>query len=485
MDMFFLNTGLLKGLMSKLFFELYTIFHFFSLVAAVHAGLTVRSSQGAVAWSVSLIAFPPVALPLYLVFGRNKFHGYIETLREINARNQDSLLELSRTVSKYRLAIPGTKLKYFDKLTQLSAYRDNCVELLIDGHETFTAIFDAIDRADKYILIEFFIVRDDDLGNRLKDHLTAKARAGIKIFFLYDEVGSRSLGKQYISQMRRAGINILPFWSTKGITNRFQINFRNHRKIVVVDGKVAFIGGHNVGDEYLGHNADFGHWRDTHVRIKGPAAQSVQLTFTEDWYWSAQDKPDIELTAEPEAAGDMDAIVLPSGPASRLEVCSLMFVQLINRAKKRLWIASPYFVPDSAITSALQLAALRGVDIRIILPFKPDHLMVYLASYFYLSQLSFLKIRFFRYKDGFMHQKVVLVDDDLALVGTANIDNRSLYLNFEIGILVNDLAFASEVEKMLEADFLKCQESGVKDYENKSWFFKLGVRLSHLFAPML
>ncbi|WP_457551049.1 cardiolipin synthase [Desulfobacula sp.] len=471
--------------MIKFFPELYTIFHFFSLIAAVHAGLTVRTSQGAVAWAVSLVAFPPLALPLYLMFGRNKFNGYIETLREINSKNKNSLLQLGSPLSRHKVTRSGTKLEYFDRLTKLPASQKNFVELLIDGKATFDAIFDAIKRADTYILIEFFIVHDDETGTRLKDHLIAKAKTGVKIFFLYDEVGSNKLGSQYISDMRRAGINILPFWTTQGIRNRFQLNFRNHRKIVVVDGKVAFVGGHNVGDAYLGKDPGIGHWRDTHVKIRGAAVQAVQLAFTEDWYWSARETPDIDLRSEPFMAGDMDAIVLPSGPASRLEVCSLTFVQLINTAKKRLWIASPYFVPNSAVVTALQLASLRGVKIRIMLPLKPDHLLVYLASYSYLYQMSLPNIRFFRYEDGFMHQKVILVDDDLALVGTANIDNRSLYLNFEIGILVHDQVFAGEVEKMLEADFLKCRESGLKEYENKSWVFKLSVRLSHLFSPII
>jgi cardiolipin synthase A/B len=472
-------------LMIKFIPGLYTVFHFFSLIAAVHAGLTVRTSQGAVAWTVSLVAFPPLALPLYLVFGRNKFYGYIEALREINARNKNSLVKLLSPILKHQIAVPETKLEYFDKLTKFPGTRNNSIELLIDGRKTFNAIFDAIDRADKYILVEFFIVHDDATGNRLKDHLIAKAVAGVKIYFLYDEFGSRKLDNRYIDEMRKARINIRPFWTTQGIRNRFQLNFRNHRKIVVVDGRAALIGGHNVGDEYLGLGPTIGHWRDTHVLIKGPAVQSVQLAFMEDWYWSAHKKPDIELTCEPLAAGNMDAIVLPSGPASRLEVSSLMFVQLINMAKKRLWIASPYFVPDQAVCSALQLAALRGVKIRIMLPLKPDKLLVYLASYSYLYQLSLPNIRFFRYEDGFMHQKVVLVDHDLALVGTANVDNRSFYLNFEIGVLVHDMVFARDVEQMLEADFLKCRESGVKDYENKTWFFKLGVRLSHLFTPIL
>ncbi|NOX35491.1 MAG: cardiolipin synthase [Deltaproteobacteria bacterium] len=469
----------------KLLPELYTVFHFFSLIAAIHAGLTVRTSQGAVAWTVSLVAFPPVALPLYLAFGRKKFKGYIETLRKINAGNKNSLIKLLAPISRYKISSKETKLEYFDSLTKLPASRNNSVDLLIDGTETFNAIFNAIDRAEKYILIEFFIVRDDETGNRLKDHLIARAETGVKIFFLYDEVGSRKLDHQYILQMRRAGINILPFWTTQGIGNRFQINFRNHRKIVVVDGSIAFIGGHNVGDEYLGLSRKFGHWRDTHVKIKGPAVQSVQLIFTEDWYWSARSRPDVDLRSEPARDGNMDAIVLPSGPASKLEVCSLMFVQLINLAKKRLWIASPYFVPNQAVVVALQLAALRGVKIRIMLPLKPDHLLVYLASYSFLYQMSHSNIRFFRYEDGFMHQKVVLVDDDLSLVGTANADNRSFYLNFEVGILVHDADFACDVEKMLKADFLKCRESGIRDYESKSWVFKLGVRLSHLFAPVI
>ncbi len=465
--------------------EFYTLFHLASIAAAVHAGLTVRTSQGAVAWVVSLVAFPPLALPLYLGFGRNKFNGYIETLRKINAENENSLLRLLPPVEKYSIVPTTTKLANFDKLSLLKASRNNSVELLVNGEKTFDAIFNSIDRAEKYILIEFFIVKSDKTGNRLKKHLIARAEAGVKIFFLYDELGSRKLKKKYIKELKRAGVRILPFWTTRGLKNRFQINFRNHRKIVVVDGRTAFVGGHNVGDEYLGKSPKFGHWRDTHVKIHGPAVQALQITFIEDWYWSAEDKPDIDLVTEPAAAGNMDTIVLPSGPTSKLEVYSLMFIQLINMAKKRLWIASPYFVPNSAIIAALQLAALRGVRIRILLPLKPDHLLVYLASYYYLHQMALPNIHFFRYEKGFMHQKVMLIDDDLALIGTANSDNRSFYLNFEVGILVNDRIFAENVEKMLESDFLKSREAGIEDYENKSLIFKLGVRLSHLFAPII
>ncbi len=472
-------------LITKILPIFYMIFHFFSLVAAIHAGLTVRTSQGAVAWTISLIAFPPLALPLYLVMGRNKFGGYIENLREINQKNHNSLLKLLAPISESKTVSPSNKIQSFTNLSDFAPFGTNDIKLLINGEKTFNSIFKAIKSAKVYILIQFFIVRNDNLGNKLKQELINKAKQGIKILFLYDEVGSRNLDYFYTNEMQKQGIEILPFWTTQGIRNRFQINFRNHRKIVVIDGNTAFIGGHNVGDEYLGKNPKFGNWRDTHVRIKGPCVQSVQAVFIEDWYWSSRKKPDIKLKSKPYPAGNMSSIVIPSGPVSELPICSLLFTQLINMAKKRIWIASPYFVPNPAMITALQLAALRGVQISIMLPLRPDHLLVYFASFSFLDQLSLPNIKFFRYKAGFMHQKVVLIDNDLALIGTANADNRSFYLNFEIGILVQNADFAKDVEKMLELDFKNCQESGIEDYENKPWIFKLCVRLSHLFAPII
>ena len=284
--------------------------------------------------------------------------------------------------------------------------------------------------------------------------------------------------------MREAGAEILDFHTRKGPGNRFQINFRNHRKIVVVDGHTAWVGGHNVGDEYMGRDPEFGHWRDTHVRITGPAALAVQLSFLEDWYWATGKAPEFGWVPHLPGGEGKDVLVYPTGPADRLETATLMFLTGINAARERVWIASPYFVPDESLMNALHLAALRGADVRIIIPDKADHTLVWLAAYSYFEEASETGIRFFRYMDGFLHQKVVLIDDDISGIGTANFDNRSFRLNFEIMAVVADRAFNAEVEQMLLADMEKSVEMQPGDLEKKSFWFRLGTRLARLTAPI-
>ena len=267
--------------------------------------------------------------------------------------------------------------------------------------------------------------------------------------------------------------------------NRFQINFRNHRKIVVTDGKAAYVGGHNVGDEYLGKSPRFGHWRDTHVELTGPAVAAVQWSFIEDWNWATGEVLEFPQVHEPAATGgNIPVVVIPTAPADDLPSCTLMFLAAITCARKRLWITSPYFVPDEAVYDALQLAALRGVDVRIMLPNKPDHLLVYLSSFSYLESAEQVGVRFYRYRAGFLHQKVMLIDDDLAAVGTANLDNRSMRLNFELTLMFADRPFAAEVAAMFEADFAKCERATPGDLGRRSVAFRVAVRISRLLSPV-
>jgi cardiolipin synthase len=306
----------------------------------------------------------------------------------------------------------------------------------------------------------------------------------VRVRFLYDEVGSHDLPRSYKDELREAGIEVFDFHTQKGPGNRFQLNFRNHRKVVVVDGTVAWVGGHNVGDEYLGRDPKFGHWRDTHVRIEGPAALGAQLSFAEDWYWATGRRLDVSWNPVPANGGDVPVLIIPSGPADELETANLMFVHAINSATERIWIASPYFVPDRPVITALQLAGLRGVDVRILIPDEPDHLGVYLAAFAYLDESEGTGVRFYRYQDGFAHQKVMLIDRSIATIGTANFDNRSFRLNFEITAVVADRGFALKVEQMLETDFSRSRLMEPGEYDRKPWWFRFAVKLARLTAPI-
>jgi cardiolipin synthase len=462
------------------------LLHILGFLSSIHAIMGTRTSQGAIAWAVSLNTFPYVAVPAYWVFGRSKFRGYV------TARHADDV-ELYKVVEPLaeqavpfnaNLALEYPEIAALERLAKMPFVSGNAAELLIDGDATFSSIFEGIEEARDYVLVQFFIVKADSLGRELQSRLIAKAKQGVRVYFLYDEIGSHKLPKSYKQELSTAGAEVFSFQSTKGPRNRFQINFRNHRKIVVVDGKQAWVGGHNVGDEYLGKDPKFGGWRDTHVKVEGPVTLATQLSFLEDWYWATHTIPELNWTPTTADSGNMNVLVVPSGPADTLETAGLMFVHAINSARKRVWIASPYFVPDEAVMSALQLAGLRGVDVRILIPDKPDHMLVYLAAFSYFDDAGHTGVQFYRYEAGFLHQKVVLVDNDVAAVGTANFDNRSFRLNFEITMVFADSSFAERVEKMFHEDFARSRKMMPGDYEDRSFWFKLAVRLARLTSPV-
>ena len=463
--------------------------HALGVITSVHAVMKTRTSQGAIAWALALITLPYLALPLYLVFGRDRFRGYIDARREEGQRIQhlrESMARRAQDRSSLPKSAPASYL-VFNQLAQMPFTTGNQARLLIDGKATFEAIFAGIEAATRYVLVQFFIVHDDEIGRELKARLLAKARQGVAIYFLYDEIGCRALPRRYIRELRRGGIHAEPFKTSRGLSFRFQINFRNHRKIVVVDGQLAFVGGMNVGDEYLGRSRRFGPWRDTFASVSGPAAKAVQLSFLDDWHWSTGEVPDLDWSID---RGGSDGngtpvLVLPTGPADDLDSCTLFFAQAIQVAKERVWITSPYFVPNPEILVALQLAVLRGVDVRILLPGMPDHLLVYLAAFSYLKDTLPIGVKMYRYKEGFLHEKAMLVDDQLAAVGTANLDTRSLRLQFEISLLFADHSFAAEVKKMLEADFARSHPLLMSEIDNRSFAFKVIVRIARLLAPVL
>jgi cardiolipin synthase len=463
-------------------------FYLLGWLSALHAIMTSRTSQGAIAWAISMSTFPFIALPLYWIFGRTRFNGYVDARRTRDQRTNPLIKE---TLDKLPDALPDTLDRtpdelVFERLAALPYTHLNQLDLFLNGTDTFDAIFSAMREARSYILIQFYIFRDDDIGRALLNEIREARARDVRVFLLYDEIGCARLPGGYLQDIRATGAQVSGFRTTRGPKNRFQLNFRNHRKSVVVDGRVAFVGGHNVGDEYLGRSEKFGAWRDTHCQMLGPAVLAVQLAFVSDWNWARGNFPD-ELDWTPRSAPDRDekVLVVPSGPADEFETWKLLMLQCIRQAKKRFWLVSPYFVPDGDIISALQLAALRGVEVRIMLPEKPDHLMVWLASFTFLAQVNLPNLTFHRYTPGFLHQKVLLVDRELAVVGTANADNRSFRLNFEMSIVSPSPRFVKAVEAMLTEDFEHCRISTAEEYARKSFPFRFAAQVSRLMAPVL
>ncbi|HSI86334.1 MAG TPA: cardiolipin synthase [Candidatus Methylacidiphilales bacterium] len=461
--------------------------HLTGFITSLRALMEVRTSQGAIAWVLMLNIFPYVSVPAFWIFGSSKFHGYVRRRRQDMLKTSPVAMRFGEQLVERGLLHGEDREKALlvERLAKQPFTNGNEVELLIDGKATFQSIFDGIDAAREYILVEFYIIHDDGLGRDLQQRLIAKAREGVRVYVLYDEIGSNGLSKAYQQELHAAGAAIHPFNTSQWRANRLQLNFRNHRKIVVVDGRYAWVGGHNVGDEYLGLNPIFGAWRDTHVKVTGPVVPGVQLAFFEDWHWATRHLLKLRWEAEPaDTESRCTALCLSSGPADPLETCTLFFLHIINRATKRLWIASPYFVPDEQFISALQLAALRGVDVRILLPAKPDNLLVSLSAWSFVVDLTHAGVHIHKYTAGFMHQKVVLVDDSYATVGTANFDNRSFRLNFELTVVVVSEAFAGKIHQMLEADFARSKPITAQDFAKRGFWFRLLTRAARLLAPI-
>ncbi len=461
------------------------VFYIIGFGHVVHALMNVRTAQGTLAWVLALLTAPFLAIPLYWLLGRTRFSGYLRARRMGDAELREKLDEMFSRLGHFRVEFTG-RLSFeraAEYLGGLPFTRGNELDLLIDGKEAFDRIFDAIRRAEKSVCVCFFIVKNDRIGRRFQQALIERARAGVEVCFLFDEIGSHKLPRSYLRELREAGVRCHPFGSNRHWWSRLQLNFRNHRKIVVCDGETAFIGGLNVGDEYLGRDQRLGAWRDTHLQLRGPVVQTVQVVFLEDWFWACGEIPPLRWTTRPEAA-DQVAAVIPTGPSDPGDSWQLVVAEAANTARRKLWITTPYFVPDEGVLTALQTAAIRGVDVRILVPERPDHRLVWLSSFSFYEQAIPFGVRLFRYHRGFLHQKVMLIDDRLAAVGTANLDNRSFRLNFEITAFCADKVFIEEVEQMLRVDFSHAGEAEMADFTGRPFWFRAASRAARLLAPV-
>ena len=460
-------------------------FYIVGILHVLHALMHVRTSQGTIAWVISLVTVPFVAIPLYWLLGRTRFSGHVGGRREKDVRLGELAASMHERLRELEVEIPEDDA--FERAARLLGglpfTRGNRLQLLIDGERTFDRIFEVIAGARSYLCVNFFIVKNDTLGTRFQQALIERARAGVKVYFLFDEIGSHKLPRGYLRKLRDAGVECHSFGINRYWWSRLQLNFRNHRKIVVSDGEVALIGGFNVGDEYLGHHRKFGAWRDTHLELRGPVVQAVQMVFLEDWFWAANHMPELHWKTNAEAA-DQIAAIIPTGPADPADSWQLIVAEAANSSRERLWIASPYFVPDEGVLTALQAAAIRGVDVRILIPERPDHLMVWLSAFSYYENSLPFGVRIFRYHRGFLHQKVMLIDRRLASVGTANLDNRSFRLNFEITAFSTDKSFVHEIAEMLREDFEQAREANIGDFTGRPFLFRAACRAARLFAPI-
>ena len=468
----------------SLFAAITAAIYLLALVCAVREIMNSRTSQGSIAWLLSLALLPFPTVFIYMVFGWKAFDDYatdrIRNGRAARPLRAKDLALIDRETSH--------KWPVQTKVSEVPFLNGNEVELLVDGHATFDSIFEGIAKAKDYLLVQFYIVRDDALGKELAERLIERAKAGVKVYLLYDDIGSTGMPKRYRRELREAGIRVAGFNQRHKFLRLFgptRINYRNHRKIVVVDGEHAWVGGHNVGVEYLGEDPRFGHWRDTHVRVSGPAALACALLFREDWQWATGEALPETPPEKVPTPGDQSVLVMGSGPADKLEECAIAFTDIIGRARERVWIVSPYFVPDTDIRTALFAARLRGVDVRVMLPDEPDHKLVWLASIAHADGMVEHGVAVHRYTDGFLHQKVVLMDDQIASIGSVNFDNRSFAINFEITLWFADEETITAVEQMLLEDFKSCRLVELDEVKNRAPWMRFLTQAARLLSPVL
>jgi cardiolipin synthase A/B len=472
---------------------LYLALEGIAAISALHAVWYVRTSQAAVAWVVGLLVFPLISVPLYWVFGRYRFYGYREALRDVGQIHKRSVGAINRELRTRRNSQTTrllTPLEQVADVLDTPLCSGNQFELLIDGKDFYTALQEQIAAAESYIYLEFYIIRADATGSQLADALIAKAQQGVIVRMLYDELGSIRLTRAFVRKLLAAGVDVRAFNTRQGISNRFQINFRNHRKLVVIDGQTAIVGGFNVGDEYLGQAWWIEGWRDTAVAMRGPIVRKVQAVFAGDYYWSARrDLAEANWEHEPTNA-DLDetglAAVCATGPADERPLATMMFAAAANSARQRLWISTPYLVPDETLKVVLTMARARGVDVRILAPAVADVWPVYLAGLHYERELLEAGIHIMRYTQHvMMHQKCVLVDEQLVLIGSTNLDIRSLHLNFELMIAISDTLLVRHMIAVLEADFARADSIRLSDPPRHPWQTAAGRVIARLFSPIL
>ena len=445
--------------------------HVLGFYLAINALFQSRTPQGALAWFVGLVGFPWVSIPLFVAFGRRRYH---------DEKTNEPPKFPKYDIVKHRYE-PLAEFEHFLGHTGFYFTGKNKIDLLVDADQIYPSMFEALENAGDYIILQVFIFRTDETGRKFADILMRKAREGVKVYVLYEKVLIK-MDKHLLDEMRDAGVHLGLF---KPFTrNKWHLQFRNHRKILIIDGKVGFFGGINIGDDYVGKYPKIGHWRDTNVRIEGPSLIPGQTAFCQDWMDSQGSAPDIEWKHGP-SDGEANVLVFSSGPIEEKPFCLLHHIALIDLARKRLWIANPYIVPPQSLLDALAMAALRGVDVRILVPSYSDNFLIMAVADIYYERLMQYGVKIYKYKAGFLHQKVMIVDDLLGVVGSANLDFRSMYINFEITTVCSDPEFIESLNTMLERDLKDTEFVTEESFRQKSLPKKIIERATNLLAPVL
>lgn len=444
-------------------------------------------------WVLLLIALPILGLILYIFFGQNRRKEKIFSRKEIQDIEQIEYLSRKQVIRFSDKRDIDEKLS--EHLSIITLLLNNSKALLTEhneisifqnGKDAFESIIDALYSASSSIHIEFYIINNDKLGNRIKNILITKAKEGVKVRVIFDDVGSWSLPKSYIRELREAGVEIFPFMEVRFPLLTSKVNYRNHRKIVVVDGKIGFLGGMNIADRYIEGSRRLGQWYDTMLRIEGEAVNSLQVIFLIDWYFvTGMIIKDREKYFPKNTISSYHPLqIVTSGPDSDWASIMQAFFHAITRANHHIYISSPYFIPNESILTALKTAALSGVDVRIILPGKSDSTVVYWSSLSYVAELLDAGIKVYLYQNGFNHSKLMMIDSKVATVGSANMDIRSFEDNFEVAAFIYDEMITRQLEDSFMSNLVQSQVITHQSWSKRPLKNSYKEALARLISPL-
>jgi len=451
-----------------------------------------KNPSRTVAWLLVLTLLPLIGFIFYVLFGRSyrkknrsreKHQRDSENMRRA-AEIQDSLLDV--------MSFPNIENPYNKRLVHLLLQNakapfavKNDIKVLTNGISKFNQLIDAIEHATVHIHLEYFIIKNDQIGNEIRRLLIAKAKSGVRVRVIYDAVGSWKLTQYYLESLEKAGVEIYPFFPVVLPLLSRDINYRNHRKIVVIDGKVGFVGGLNIGDEYLGMSDKFKFWRDTHLMIRGEGVYALQTIFLNDWnFVSKQNISDASFYPPHHVEKISMMQIAASGPDSEWQPILQAFYKMIASANDKIWITTPYLVPEESLLMGLKTAALSGIDVRIIIPSQPDHFFVYWASRANIEPLLRAGVKIYKYNNGFIHSKIMIVDRMSATVGTANLDIRSMEINFEVNAFIYDVDVIVRLEEDFIRDLSDCKAYTLDAFVKRPFTEKFLEALGRLVSPL-
>lgn len=464
--------------------------YFVIIVASIIMALTdaKRNPVRTISWILVISMLPYIGVLLYIVFGRsyhrqkrisNKIKKKITNISKKQTINQIDL-------EKYPIVKKNIRLcNLIGKTTEIGVYGNNELEMFIDGEKLVSRMLEDISRAQDHIHVEYFIIESDDIGNIFKEALIKKANEGIDVRVIYDDLGSWKLKGFAIREMKKAGIKLQSFFKLRFPYFTSKINYRNHRKIMIIDGKIGYIGGFNIAERYT-KGLKWGVWRDTHVRIEGDAVSGIQHTFLYDWLYitkilhtNKRYFPQTNITT-PTAVQ-----IGISGPDMEWESIMQAYCYAIANAKKYVYIQTPYFIPNESIINAIESAALSGVNVKLMIPYRSDERLSYEASMSYMGSILKAGVEVLQYTKGFIHSKTMVIDDEISIIGSANIDLRSFEQNFEVSAFIYDENHSIKLKEIFMTDSKVCKKLSYYKWSHRPRYKKFLQALARLFSPVL